>query len=250
MSNLSEKHYVVFGGSSGIGKSISIGLSNCGASVTIVGKTKKHLDETFENLNTENVHQNHQKIQADLADLNDLKNIITTVGNVDGIIYSAGILKIKPLQFIDIPDFMELININSIAPVFLIKEAIKQRKISKGGSIVLIGSISGTKVGYVGSVAYSFSKGALSGMMKSLALELAPLRIRINSLLPAMVKGTNLNIKDEITVQEIENDKKKYPLGDYLNVSDVSNFTIFLLSDLSRNITGTEIVIDGGYTLN
>ena len=251
MTSFSNKHFVIFGGSSGIGRGAAIKLSELGASISIVGRNQNHIDSTFEQLKTcISPFQNHQKIKFDLLDLDLLPSLVSTFDSIDGIVYSAGIINIKPIQFIEVKDFLELQKINSISVLFIIKECLIQKKIKKSSSIVLIGSISGTKIGYKGSVSYSFSKGALAGMVKSLALELAKYKIRINLVLPAMVKNTSLGFNEVFSESQLKEDIVKYPLGDYLTVEDVTGAIIYLLSDSSRMITGTELVIDGGYTLN
>ena len=139
---------------------------------------------------------------------------------------------------------------NSFAPFFVIRELIRSKKINNGASIVLVSSISGTRIGAKGLISYSTSKSALIGMSKSMALELAKQRIRVNTVLPGMIKGTLLNNTHSFSEEQLKEDKKKYPLGDYGTCEDVANGIAFLLSDLSKYITGAELVIDGGLTLN
>jgi NAD(P)-dependent dehydrogenase (short-subunit alcohol dehydrogenase family) len=251
MNSFQNKHYIIFGGSSGIGRGAAIRLSELGASVSIVGRNQDHIDSTFNLLLTNNSSfQKHQKINFDLSNLDLISSLVSSFDSIDGIVYAAGIIHIKPIQYIEIDEFLELQKINSVAVIFIIKECLIQKKINKNSSIALIGSISGTRIGYKGSVSYSFSKGALSGMVKSLALELAKYKIRINSILPAMVQDTRLGINETFSEGQLTEDKNKYPLGDYLKVDDVTGSIIYLLSDSAKMITGSELLIDGGYTLN
>jgi NAD(P)-dependent dehydrogenase (short-subunit alcohol dehydrogenase family) len=251
MSSFQNKHFVIFGGSSGIGRGAAIKLSELGASLSIVGRNQDHIDSTFDLLQTDiSSLQKHKKINFDLSNLDLLASLVSSFDSIDGIVYAAGIIHIKPIQYIEIDEFLELQKINSVAVLFIIKECLLQKKIKKNSSIILIGSISGTRIGYKGSVSYSFSKGALSGMLKSLALELAKYKIRINSILPAMVRNTNLGISETFSENQLREDKNRYPMGDYLEVDDVTGAIIYLLSDSSKMVTGSELVIDGGYTLN
>jgi NAD(P)-dependent dehydrogenase (short-subunit alcohol dehydrogenase family) len=251
MISFKNKHFIVFGGTSGIGRAAAIKLSGLGASLTIIGRNQENIDSTFDLLQTDKLSfQKHQKINFDLSNLDSLSTLVSAFDCIDGIVYAAGIIYIEPIQYIDIDKFFELQKINSVAVIFIIKECLLQKKLKKNSSIVLIGSISGTRIGYVGSVSYSFSKGALSGMVKSLALELAKFKIRINSILPAMVKNTRLGINETFSEGQIIEDRKKYPMGDYLEVDDVTGSIIYLLSDSSKMVTGSELIIDGGYTLN
>jgi NAD(P)-dependent dehydrogenase (short-subunit alcohol dehydrogenase family) len=251
MNSFHNKHFVVFGGSAGLGRAVAIKLSELGASISIVGRSQDHVDTTFDLLTIVNSpYQIHRKFKFDLSNLELISSLVSNFEAIDGIVYAAGIIHIKPIQYIQIDEFSELQKINSVAVVFIIKECLVQKKIKKNSSIVLISSISGTKIGYKGSVSYSFSKGALSGMVKSLALELAKYKIRINSILPAMVQNTSLGFNATFSDAQLQEDKLKYPLGDYLEVDDVTDSIIFLLTDSSKMITGSELVIDGGFTLN
>lgn len=246
----SSKKILVIGGSSGIGRSAVIELARRGASLIVVGSNQGHLDETI-NL-VSNSYPNCELVgyKFNLSNPDSLNLLINKVGIIDGLVYSAGIQKVSPLQFITNEDFHEVQYLNSFVPVFIIRELVKLKIISKGSSIVFISSISGTRVGSKGLISYSASKSALLGTAKSLALELAKLKIRVNCVLPGMIKDTRLNNIDSFSAEQLEIDKKKYPLGDYGTCEDVSNTILFLLSDLSRYITGAEIVIDGGFTLN
>ena len=106
MSDFYSKHYVVFGGSSGIGKGVALSLAKQGASVTIVGKTEEHLKETFGELNFFlNESQKHAYIQADLSDLSIIPSLVSNFLAVDGFVFSAGILNSKPIQFLEIDEF-------------------------------------------------------------------------------------------------------------------------------------------------
>jgi NAD(P)-dependent dehydrogenase (short-subunit alcohol dehydrogenase family) len=244
------KKILVIGGSSGIGKSTAIELARRGASLIVIGSNQEHVDETINLIKSRFPDCEHFGYKFNLADPNSLSLLISKLDKIDGLVYSAGIQKVSPLQFITNEDFHEVQYLNSYMPLFIVREVVKLKIISKGSSIVFISSISGTRVGSKGLISYSASKSALLGTAKCLALELSKLRIRVNSVLPGMIKDTRLNNTDSFSVEQIENDKKRYPLGDYGTCEDVSNAILFLLSDLSRYITGTEIVIDGGFSLN
>ena len=113
---------------------------------------------------------------------------------------------------------------------------------------MLVSSAAASRVAEVGNAAYSASKGALSAFGRVLAAELAPRNIRVNMVAPAMVK-TAIMDKFDVTPEEFEADKKKYPLG-YGEPEDVANTIVFLLSRASKWMTGAELIIDGGLTLH
>jgi NAD(P)-dependent dehydrogenase (short-subunit alcohol dehydrogenase family) len=120
--------------------------------------------------------------------------------------------------------------------------------LQKESSVVFISSISGVYVSSVAGTLYSSSKGALNGAIKGMALDLASKIIRVNSICPGMIK-TNLLSDGKLTDEDLEKDMKRYPLQRYGNPEEVAFAVIYLLSDASKWITGTNLLIDGGYTL-
>jgi NAD(P)-dependent dehydrogenase (short-subunit alcohol dehydrogenase family) len=126
------------------------------------------------------------------------------------------------------------------------KELIKNKKINKGGSIVFISSIS-TKLGIPGTSIYASSKAALSTYAKVVASEISKQQIRSNIISPGIIKSITPNVETAIEISD-KRLEEEYPFG-FGSTSDVANLVAFLLSDLSRWITGSDIVIDGGYNL-
>lgn len=244
------KHIVIIGGSSGIGRVTALVLAKRGAVITIVGRNETRVKETLNEIVTQNPDKEHLGFIHDLKDNEAINLLVNKLGKIDGLVYSAGIQKVSPLAFINDIDFKEVQFVNSFAPFFIIRDLIKLKKITRGASIVLVSSISGTKIGAKGLISYSTSKSALIGMSKSMALELAKQKIRVNSVLPGMIKDTLLNNTSNFSEEQLLADKNNYPLGDYGTCEDVANGISFLLSDLSKYITGIELVIDGGLTLN
>jgi NAD(P)-dependent dehydrogenase (short-subunit alcohol dehydrogenase family) len=125
---------------------------------------------------------------------------------------------------------------------------VKSKKISKKGSIVFISSVSGVYCSAVASSIYSSSKGAVNGLVKGVALDLAPRGIRVNSVNPGMI-DTDIFSDSAITQDQLNEDMKRYPLGRYGKPEEVAYAVIYLLSDASTWTTGSNILIDGGYTL-
>lgn len=113
----------------------------------------------------------------------------------------------------------------------------------------MISSISGTKCGYIGGALYGATKGALEGFAKATALELSPQRIRVNTIVPGMIE-TPLLEGSEIGSEELEADKLRYPLKRYGHPDEIGYASVYLLSDATMWMTGTSLLIDGGYTLN
>jgi len=242
--SLDGKTILVTGASSGIGKSISIICSQMGASMIITGRNVARLNETFENLSGHN-HQQH------LVDLNNSESILDFANNLpklDGFVSCAGIFNPLLLQFTDEKDVTDTLNTNTIAPINLTRYLVQNKKLNKSSSLVYISSINGYNCTSVGSSLYAASKSALSGFAKAIALELASKGIRVNCVNPGMIE-TNLLDSTNIGNDDLEKDKQNYPLKRYGKPDEVAYAVVYLLSDTSAWVTGTNLIIDGGYTL-
>lgn len=242
--SLSNKTILITGASSGIGRSIAIICSKMGAKVIITGRNEKRLNETFTLLEG----SDHKKFIIDLTDLSALENLIEQLPKLDGIVSNAGIVKSLITQVSEPKDACEIFNINTIAPINLIQFLLQNKKLNKKASIVFISSISGVYCGYIGGSLYGSTKAALNGFSKALALEVAPRGIRVNTINPGMV-DTNLLIDSSISDEQLKEDVKNYPLKRYGKPVDVAYSVVYLLSDASEWVTGTSLLIDGGYTL-
>ena len=242
--SLEGKTILVTGASSGIGKAIAIECSKLGARLSILGRNENRLKETFNELSGEG----HEYIVTDLSFSSSFKEICSTVPCLDGIVHCAGLTKILPFQFVTKEDLDEVMNVNFYAPAELSRLLLKNKKINKEGSIVFISSVSGVYCSAVASSIYSASKGAVNGLVKGMALDLAPKGIRVNCVNPGMI-DTNILAESDITKEQLKEDMKRYPLKRYGKPEEVAYAVIYLLSDASKWVTGSNLLIDGGYTL-
>ena len=237
---------LVTGASSGIGRAIAIECSKMGAKVIITARNKERLEETLSHM--ENPEW-HTIVLTDLSKEDDLSNIIDCIPEpLDGIVQCAGFTITKPFQFISERDMEGIMGVNFKAPVLLTQRLLKKKKLKKGCSVVFISSISGIWVSYIGGSLYSASKGAINGIAKAMAIELAAKNIRVNTINPGMI-NTHILDNGEITKEQLKEDIKHYPLGRYGEPEEVAYAAVYLLSDASRWMTGSNILIDGGYTL-
>lgn len=238
---------LVTGASSGIGKAISIECSKMGAQVIITARNEDRLQTTFDLLDVSE-NQKHSSIIADFSNEADITMLVDTVQELDGLVNCAGIARPQLFQFSNANDLNEIMKIDFMSVALLTQKLLKMKKMKKSSSIVFISSISGTKVSYIGGSLYSASKAAISGLMKGIALEQAAKKIRVNTIIPGMV---NTHILDEgtITPEQLAEDVKKYPLKRYGEPEDIAYAAVYLLSDASSWVTGTDLLIDGGYTL-
>lgn len=242
--SLVGKTILVTGASSGIGRSIAIICSQMGANLIITGRNKIRLLETLEHLDG----QNHQYIIGDLTNEGDLQILVDSLPKLDGFVSNAGIINPMVLQLIEYIDVNEVMMINAIVPINLTRLIIQNKKLNKNASIIYISSINGNNCTSYGSSTYAASKSALTGFMKTAALELAVRSIRVNCINPGMV-DTDIFKNTNIGNDEIENDRLKYPLKRFGKPEEVAYAAVYLLSDATQWITGSSLLIDGGYTL-
>lgn len=247
MLNLNQKNIFITGASSGIGKACAILASNLGANVILIGRNKERLQETLNNLK----EGNHLHYAIDITDYSILEKIIDEsvekIGKISGFIHSAGIETTKPLQAMSAPVYEKLFATNIISAFEISKHLSKKKNLdTMGASFVFISSIMAL-YGKKGIIGYGSSKSALIGGVKAMALELAPKNIRVNCILPGLVE-TEMTQKmlTSLPGNYINDIKNKYPLG-IGKPEDVANSTIFLMSDLSKWITGIDFIVDGGY---
>jgi len=243
--SLKDKIIFVSGASSGIGKSVALECSRMSARLCITGRNAKRLNETFISLEGEG----HMQIAADLNSDSDVNTITEELPKLDGVVHCAGISRPLPFQYADKAVIKEVMETNFSSHAFLSHLLLKKKKINKGSSIVFISSVSGVYCSSVGGSMYSASKGAINGLVKGMALDLAPKDIRVNSVNPGMIDGTEIYSQGTITEEQLKEDTKHYPLRRYGKPEEVAYAVIYLLSDASQWVTGSNLLIDGGYTL-
>jgi NAD(P)-dependent dehydrogenase (short-subunit alcohol dehydrogenase family) len=184
---------------------------------------------------------------SDITSLQDVEKLVSELPILDGIVSNAGINRRMITQYIKEMDMDMILNTNLKAPIMLAKALLKAKKINLGASIVFVSSIAAFHSS-IGDGVYSASKGGLSSFSKVLALELASKKIRVNTIQPGMVH-TGLTEKGPLSDEDYKKDEQRYPLGRYGKPEEVAYSAIYLLSDASAWITGTDLVIDGGISL-
>ena len=242
--SLKGKTILVTGASSGIGKATAIECSKLGANVVITGRNEQRLHETL--AMSEGEH--NLMIVSDLSNEESLANLVEQCPSLDGLVNNAGSTIMTPTQFISRDKLIQVLEVNTIAPILLTQMLLKKKKLGKGSSIVVTDSISGVKIASPGNVLYSTSKSAINGFVKNAALDLAGKNIRVNAVCPGMI-ATHILDNASVTAEDLAEDMKKYPLKRYGKPEEVAYAIIYLLSDASAFTTGASIVIDGGFTL-
>lgn len=241
--NLTNKTFVVTGAGSGIGREAAKVLSEQGAKVVMLDLNQEGLDETKALLTGEG----HIIRTVDLTSFENLpelvKGIIAETGAVDGLVHCAGISSRKPLNVLRPEGFSKVMDVNFYSFEELTRLFSKRGNMNDGGSIVVMSSISSIR-GYKAKAEYCVSKAAVDAFVRCMALELAPKRIRINSVMAAEVL-TPLALKARETNAMVGAADFVAPLGPS-EPYEVVNTIAFLLSDATKTITGSSILIDGG----
>lgn len=240
---LSGKHLLITGASSGIGRSTSILCAQLGATLIISGRNEQRLNDTLVSLSGEG----HRAICCDQTQERDITNMVESLPMLDGIVYCAGIQETCLAKNVDGQVWDKLMNTNFRSTVLLNSQILKKKKLKKNSSVVFISSVTAFRCAEIGNAIYSSSKAAISSYSRVLALELAPRHIRVNTVSPGMIRTPLLEQLD-ISQEQLSNDEHNYPFG-YGNPEDVANTVVFLLSDATRWMTGADILLDGGLTL-
>ena len=244
--DLTGRRILITGASSGIGRACSVMCSRLGAEVILIARNRTRLDETRRLM----ADGGHQIWAGDLAQEGSIPALALEIGRqagvFHGLIHAAGILSAIPLRCLDMNKAREVMAINYFAFLELAQCLVRQKGL-ENGSCVAISSVF-SQAGSPTLAAYGASKGALDSSMRSLALEYAPRRIRFNSIAASYIRTP---LTDEVRHELGEDLWKRQvdvrqPLG-LGEPEDVAYAATYLLSDAARFITGTTLVVDGGY---
>ena len=239
MNNLFDiagKTILVTGASSGIGKEVAIRCAEQGANVIVTGRN-------VDRLSSSKVFPGQTQIVCDLNNESDVTQLIEVIPELDGVVFCAGIVEYSPVKLISLKKINNIFSTNYNSQVILTQQLLKYKKLKQGSSLVYISSIA-SKVGVPGTALYASTKAALNAFVRVTASELSSQRIRVNSVCPGIV-ATPMG---DVAVGIATDIQHTYPLGLGKPV-DVAGPSIFLLSEASRWITGTELILDGGLTL-
>jgi len=243
---------LVTGASSGIGAATARRFARAGARVALVARDADDLREVERTI--QGAGGEVRVAPADVADADAIRRAIDETasawGRLDVVVANAGVNELAP------EEFASTLRINLLGTFLTIKYAVPHLKRAGGGSVIVTSSINGTRVfSNTGATAYSASKAGQVAVAKMLALELAKHRIRVNVVCPG---GITTEIEESTEKRDVEREKEpaEYPAGEIPltdgrkgSADDVAALMLFLASDASRHVTGTEVVIDGAQSL-
>ena len=239
--SLEGKVAIVTGASSGIGFSIAEAMSEAGAKVVLVGRDEERLRRCAEHCGE------HRVVAVDLiaddAPAQIVAEALSAFGSVDSIVHSAGIFWPKPMAEAPLEDFDMQWRVNVRAPYALTQAVLPH--LQRDSSVTFVSSIAG-QVAFPNSAAYCATKGAIEQLTKALAVELAPMGVRVNAIAPGNIR-TPMN-EELLKSKEYE---QMYldgtPYGRVGVVEDIAPLAVFLASDAARYIHGESILVDGGW---
>ena len=243
--SLANKNALVVGASSGIGLACAVALADYGAKVTLAARRTKNIKELAEKLNDKGCDASI--LDLDISNLENIEQNLLSKGPYDVLVNSAGVAKHSLSKNTKVSDFDEVLNVNLKGAFFLTRTVANQLlKDKKSGSLINISSQMGIVGGLERSV-YCASKHAVEGFTKAMAIEYGPYGIRINTICPTF-------ILTDLTRPTFEDAKKrkwieeKIKLGRVGKVEDIMGAVIYLASDASSLVTGSALMVDGGWT--
>ena len=243
MNTLKNKIALITGGTSGMGAATAKRFKAEGATVIVTGSSTTSVEAARKELPGVEV------ILSDAGDAAAAKKLVDHVkekyGHLDILFVNAGIAKMGPSGQVEEDQFDQLFNVNVKGPFFLLKHSVPI--MVDGGSIILTSSIANT-MGMPGVIVYSATKAALSSFGRTFATELAPRRIRVNTITPGPI-DTPIAAKMGMSPEMMAGFAKKVPLGRVGDVEEIAAAALYFASDESKFTTGTELRIDGGMTL-
>ena len=247
--NLKNKTAVVTGAGKGLGRACAIALAEAGANLIIISRTKKDLDEVSKVI--KKLRSKCKSYVCDITNYNEIKDIINKQAKIDILVNNAGNnipehftkVKTKNMEYLVKINTVATFNIAQLCALKMIKS--KNRK-KIGGAIVNMSSQMGHVGGPIRSV-YNMNKWGLEGLTKGMSLDLAKFNIRVNTVCPTFVVTpmTKKFLKNKKFKRETLNN---IPLGRFAELSEISSAVVFLASDAASMITGTSLLVDGGWT--
>lgn len=245
--SLSGQNIVITGASSGIGKQCALACSQMGANVFLIARDQERLSEVKQSIQGVTCAYYVLDLQAFDQYEGVIQEIVAQHGKISGFIHSAGVEATLPLNSMKISVLQSVFEVNTFSFFEMVRLISKKKYAAEHLSIVAISSVM-SFLGQKGKLAYCASKAAINNGVRELALELVPKKIRVNAISPAIVKTPLVEeLFSKMSPESKAEIEKAHPMG-FGTTQDVANACVFLLSEASRWVTGTNLVVDGGYS--
>ena len=247
--NLKNKVALVSGAGKGLGRACALALAEAGANLIIISRTKKDLEQVAKA--AKKFKSKCRAYVCDITNYNDLKNIINKQSRIDILVNNAGTNIPEHFTKVKTKNMEHLVKINTIAAFNLAQlcslKMIKSKNRKKtAGAIVNMSSQMGHVGGRIRSV-YNMNKFGMEGLTKGMAIDLAKYNIRVNSVAPTFV--VTPMTKNFLRNKKFKRDTlNSIPLGRFAEMSEIASAVVFLASDAASMITGTSLLVDGGWT--
>lgn len=248
---MDKRVFLITGGSSGIGLALADLLTHDGHQVVSLSRSREKIRRAINQY--PHLEEKVKFVAGDVTNSKDMEALYSQVaesyGVIHGLVNNAAVLNKGTLETISVSDYQFTLDVNLMGPYLVTKTFLPLLKKAGGASVVNISSVAGLKPGT--SIAYSVSKAGLDMLTRFLAGDLAPYKIRVNSINPGLVK-TNIHldnkvVSDEATYQNmLEKARKRYPAGRIGEPNDIATMARFLMLEDTSWITGTIIPVDGG----
>lgn len=240
--NFTGKNFIVTGASSGMGRQIALELAEAGAKVLAIARRESELQK-LQALYPECIVPASLDVCDEEKLENAIKNFVNQFGKIDGAVHAAGISKLTPLRAYDKNEAEQIMDVSFWAAIKLMQIATKVKYSNIGASFLAFSSVRATHTDK-GLFAYASAKAAIKTAMKTFAKETANRKLRVNTISPGWV-NTNMTsgLEETHNLTEVSSNSL---LGTG-NPKDVSGMVLFLLSDRAKWITGTDVIVDGGY---
>ncbi|CAM3838128.1 SDR family oxidoreductase [Litorimonas haliclonae] len=246
MARFSNKNVLITGGSSGIGLATARRVTEEGGRVMVTGRSEDHLNDAKKVLPDSAVVLKNDASDVDAAD--ELAQSAKDFGKLDAVFLNAGYGDFRPVEKSDADFFDAMNNVNVRGPVLHLK-ALKDN-IANPSSVLVTASVS-SYIGQANGAVYAGTKGAVTGMARAWAAELADKNIRVNTIAPGPIETNffnSIDMPDDEVEKMVENIKSNVALGRLGTAEEVAAVATFLLSDDSSYVTGSQYMVDGGMT--
>ena len=248
-TQVKNKTALVTGAGKGIGKACAVALAEAGANLIILSRTKSDLDKVEKQITK--LKRKCKSYICDVSNYEDVKNVFNKVSSLDILVNNAGANRPDHFTKIKKEDMDYVVDLNMKAAFHVAQMAAKvmlesKNRKSKGGSIINMSSQLG-KVGAPNRSIYNMTKFGLEGLTRGMALDLAKKNIRVNTVCPTFVETPMVKkfFENKIFKKTMMNN---IPLGRFATESDIATAVVYLASNASSMITGSSLVIDGGWT--